>query len=147
MVHFPKFAIFKIPQLGSSHAFYSPKLRSIPRTRVHTLPLSRMQRSKAEHETELCGSGAARLQTEAVKGLQDWDEELRTSHQQRTATDPRQNAIHDVILSKVETIYQNVRLLRLRPAQSRVDHEADEGHSSGEIHASRLNPFRRRFSQ
>ena len=147
MVHLPTCLISKVPQLGSGQAFYAPKLRSIPRTRIHTLPRSRMQRSRAGHENELYGSGAARLQMKAAKGSQKGDEELRASHEQRTAADPRQNAIHDVILSKVETIYQNVRLLRLRPNRSRFDHEADEEHCSGDIHASCLNLFRCRISQ
>lgn len=142
MVYWGTFSISKISQLGSSYAFYSPKIR---RPRICTLIQSRMLRSKAEREND--GPGATHLTNEATKGLRNGNKELRTSHEQRTAADPRQNAIHDVILFKVETLYQNVRLLRLRPSRSRFDHETVEGHGSGDIHASRLNLFRCRVSQ
>ena len=46
---------------------------------------------------------------------------MSTSHEERTAAEPRDNAIHDVILSEIVNVNDDIRLLRLKSlAKSRI---------------------------
>ena len=40
---------------------------------------------------------------------------MSISHEERTAAEPRDNEIHDVVLSEIVNVTENVRLLKLRP--------------------------------
>lgn len=39
---------------------------------------------------------------------------MGSSHEERTATEPREKNIHKVILQKIETVNENIRLIRLK---------------------------------
>ena len=39
---------------------------------------------------------------------------MSTSHEERTAAEPRDNAIHDVVLSEIVNVNDDIRLLRLK---------------------------------
>lgn len=43
---------------------------------------------------------------------------MSTSHEQRTAAEPRDNEIHDVVISDIVDVTANVRLLKLRPLEA-----------------------------
>lgn len=46
---------------------------------------------------------------------------MSTSHEERTAAEPRDNAIHDVVLSEIINVNHDIRLLRLKSlAKSRT---------------------------
>ena len=49
------------------------------------------------------------------KEVQHGEQSPHTSHEQRTAADPRQDSIHDVYISNVLDHYDNIRLISLRP--------------------------------
>ena len=133
MTQFLTFSVAGVRQFGSSHAFYLPELQSILTKRLHILPRARMLRPNNDRVNQTSASINTNPETEVAKGL---GKEHGISHQQRTATDPRQSAIHDVILSKVETTYQDIRLFRLRPTTSLFYHGADGEKRSEGIHAS-----------
>lgn len=40
----------------------------------------------------------------------------KTSHEERTAADRREPAMHTVVLNDIEQVNQNIRLLQLRPS-------------------------------
>ena len=40
------------------------------------------------------------------------------SHEQRTAAEPRENEIHDVVISEIVGVTPNIRLLKLRPPEA-----------------------------
>ena len=39
---------------------------------------------------------------------------MSTSHEERTAAEPRNNAVHDVVLSEIVNVNDDIRLLRLK---------------------------------
>ena len=147
MIQFPAFSVAVIRQFFSNHASNSSQLRSIFTKRLHILPQARMPRPNIARENETSASSNNNIETQVAKGSQKVEKEHGTSHQQRTAADPRQSAVHDVILSKVETTSQDIRLLRLRPTPSLSYHGAGEGKRSEPIHASHSSFLYRRLSQ
>lgn len=111
--------------LGTAHL---PFVRGL-----HTYPLCRMSsttsRSKEVHqrEKEIYQSVASQLRKE----VQESGDSAITTHEQRTAADPRQNTIHDVQLTSILGRYDRVRLLRLRVMNpSATDPEQEHEHPS-----------------
>lgn len=80
-----------------------------------------------QRENEIYQSVASRLRKE----VQDSGTSARTTHEHRTAADPRQNTIHDVRLTSILDLYESVRLLRLQVMYpSTIDPEQELGHLS-----------------
>ena len=78
-------------------------------------------------ENEIYQSVVSRLRKE----VQETEEGARTTHEQRTAADPRQNTIHDVRLTSILELYDKVRLLRLQVMNpSATDPEQEHEHPS-----------------
>lgn len=82
-------------------------------------PLCRMSsttsRSKELHQREkdIYQSVASQLRKKVQEIHESGDGTIKT-YEQRTAADPRQNTIHDVRLSSILELYDNIRLLRLQ---------------------------------
>ena len=66
--------------------------------------------STGGREFEIDENVTSQLRKEAQHGEQS----PYTSHEQRTAADPRQNSIHDVYISNVWDQYDNIRLIHLK---------------------------------
>jgi len=78
-------------------------------------------------ENEIYQSVVSRIRKE----VQETEERARTTHERRTAADPRQNTIHDVRLTSILELYDRVRLLRLQVMNpSATDPEQEHEHPS-----------------
>ena len=119
---------------ASNRGLHAPFYRSMSST-LGKPPLA------GPRENEIYSSVASQLRKEAQKE----EENLRASHEQRTAADPRQNSIHDVVLTKILDGYDNIRLLRLElTGTSAVRPEQNHEHSS-RLNASYTSTLYRRF--
>lgn len=59
---------------------------------------------------------------------------MSTSHEQRTAAEPRENEVHDAFLSEIININEDVRLLHLRPSR-----KSKIGTTSFSVYVGRLD--------
>lgn len=95
--------------LGTAHLPFIRGLQTYPLCRMS----STTNRSEEAHqrEKEIYRSVASQLRKEVV---QESGDSATTTHEQRTAADPRQNTIHDVRLTSISELYDRIRLLHLQ---------------------------------
>ena len=84
---------------------------------------TRKRASTGRHEFEIYEN----VTSQSRKETQHGEQSPYTSHEQRTAADPRQNSIHDVYISNVLDQYDNIRLIHLK---LQVMREMDLEHNS-----------------